>query len=90
MVSLKLPNGASTEIAVSNRVDGESFSLLVSQSSAGTGSVTFGDDSIKFAGGIPYQASNIVQAEDILSFEIFNKDDGTNKYVYVSSVKNLS
>lgn len=87
---LDLPNGASTEIAVSNRVDGESFSLLVSQSSAGTGSVTFGDDSIKFAGGIPYQASNIVQAEDILSFEIFNKDDGTNKYVYVSSVKNLS
>ena len=87
---LDLPNGADTEITIANRVDGESFSLLVSQSSAGTGSVTFGDDSIKFAGGIPYQATNATQAEDVVSFEIFNKDGGYGKYVYCSSVKNLS
>lgn len=87
---LDLPNGASTEITIANRVDGESFSLLVSQSSAGTGSVTFGDDSIKFAGGVPYQATNLTSAEDVVSFEIFNKNDGLYKYVYVSSVKNLS
>jgi hypothetical protein len=87
---IDLPVG-STELLVTNRVDGESFSLLVSQSSAGTGSITFGDDTIKFAGGIPYQATNNPSAEDVVSFEIYNKEDGAgNKYVYVASVKNLS
>jgi hypothetical protein len=86
---LDLPVG-STELTIDNRVDGESFSLLVSQSVAGTGSVTFGDDTIKFAGGIPYQATNRTSAEDVISFEIFNRDNGAgSKYVYVSSVKNL-
>lgn len=87
---LDVPSGTSTTIAVSNRVDGESFSLLLSQSSASTGSIDFTDDTIKFAGGLDYQATNQTSAEDILSFEIYNKADGaSNKYVYATSVKNL-
>ena len=86
---IDLPNATTTEIVITNRTDGDSFSLLVSQSIAGTGSISFGDDTIKFAGGQPYQPTNLPMAEDVVSFEIFNKDDGTDKYVYVSSVKNL-
>jgi len=88
---LDLPASTTTDIQVSNRTDGDSFSLIVSQSSAATGLVQFTDSSIKFAGGIGYQATNLVSAEDVVSFEIFNKSDGLgNKYVYVASVKNLS
>jgi len=87
---LDIPTGTTTDIAVSNRADGQSFSLLVSQSSAATGSLSFTDSTFKFAGGTDFQATDAVSSEDIISFEIYNNSDGAgNQYIYAASVKNL-
>lgn len=87
---LDIPTGTTTDIAVSNRADGQSFSLLVSQSSAATGSLSFTDSTFKFAGGTEFQATDAVSSEDIISFEIYNNSDGAgNQYIYAASVKNL-
>lgn len=81
--TLNLPTSATTYIEVTNIKAGQTINLQVSQSSAGTGSVTFSPN-IKFAGGFDYTATAITGALDLVSFVSFD----TNQII-ATSVKNL-
>jgi len=81
--TLALVNGANTNINPTNINPGQTVNILVSQSSAGTGTVTF-PSIVKQLTGSLYTGSAVANAVDIVTMITF--DTST---VYVSSIRNL-
>ena len=81
--TLTLVNGAGTNINPTNINPGQTVNILVTQGSAGTGTVTF-PSLVKQASGSLYTGSAVSNAVDIVTMIAF---DSTN--VYVSSVRNM-
>jgi len=81
--TLSLVNGANTHINPTNINPGQTVNILVTQGSAGTGTVTF-PSSVKQPSGSFYTGSAVANAVDIVTMIAF---DSTN--VYVSSVRNM-
>lgn len=81
--TVNLVNGANTHISASNIRPGQTINLRVSQSSAGTGTVSF-NSVIEQPSGSPYTGSMIPNAEDIVTFISF---DSTR--LYTSAIRNL-
>lgn len=81
--TLTLANGASTNINPTNINPGQTVNILVTQGSAGTGTVTF-PSLVKQASGSLYTGSAVANAVDIVTMIAF---DATN--VYVSSIRNM-
>jgi len=81
--TLTLTNGASTNINPTNINPGQTVNILVTQGSAGTGTVTF-PSLVKQASGSLYTGSAVANAVDIVTMIAF---DATN--VYVSSIQNM-
>ena len=81
--TLSLVNGASTNINPTNINPGQTVNILVTQGSAGTGTVTF-PTIVKQPSGSAYTGSAVSNAIDIVTMIAF---DLTN--VYVSSVRNM-
>ena len=81
--TLALVNGTNTNINPTNINPGQTVNILVSQSSAGTGTVTF-PSIVKQLTGSLYTVSAVANAVDIVTMITF--DTST---VYVSSIRNL-
>ena len=81
--TLTLVNGAGTNINPTNINPGQTVNILVTQGSAGTGTVTF-PSLVKQPSGSLYTGSAVSNAIDIVTMIAF---DSTN--VYVSSVRNM-
>jgi hypothetical protein len=81
--TLSLVNGAATNINPTNINPGQTVNILVTQGSAGTGTVTF-PTIVKQPSGSAYTGSAVSNAIDIVTMIAF---DLTN--VYVSSVRNM-
>ena len=81
--TINLVNGANTHISASNIQPGQTINLRVSQSSAGTGTVSF-NSVIEQASGSLYTGSMIAAAEDIVTFISFDSSK-----LYMSSLRNL-
>ena len=81
--TLSLVNGAGTNINPTNINPGQTVNILVTQGSAGTGTVTF-PTIVKQPSGSLYTGSAVANAIDIVTMIAF---DSTN--VYVSSVRNM-
>lgn len=81
--TLSLVNGANTHISASNILPGQTVNLRVSQSAAGTGTVSF-HSAIKQPSGSAYTASALSNAVDIITFISY---DSTT--LYSTSIKNL-
>lgn len=81
--TINLVNGANTHISASNIQPGQTINLRVSQSSAGTGTVSF-NSVIEQPSNSPYTGSMIPNAEDIVTFISF---DSTR--LYTSAIRNL-
>jgi hypothetical protein len=81
--TLTLANGTGTNINPTNINPGQTVNILVTQGSAGTGTVTF-PTLVKQPSGSLYTGSAIANAIDIVTMIAF---DSTN--VYVSSVRNM-
>lgn len=81
--TLSLVNGAGTNINPTNIKPGQTVNILVTQGSAGTGTVTF-PSLVKQPAGFLYTGSAVANALDIVTMISF---DSTN--VYVSSVRNM-
>jgi hypothetical protein len=81
--TLALVNGANTNINPTNINPGQTVNILVSQSSAGTGTVSF-PSIVKQLTGSLYTGSAVANAVDIVTMITF--DTST---VYVSSIRNL-
>ena len=81
--TLALVNGTNTNINPTNINPGQTVNILVSQSSAGTGTVTF-PSIVKQLTGSLYTGSAVANAVDIVTMITFNTST-----VYVSSIRNL-
>jgi hypothetical protein len=81
--TLTLANGTGTNINPTNINPGQTVNILVTQGSAGTGTVTF-PSLVKQSSGSLYTGSAAANAIDIVTMIAF---DSTN--VYVSSVRNM-
>ena len=81
--TLTLVNGANTYINPTNINPGQTVNILVSQSSAGTGTVSF-PSQVKQASGSLYTGSAVANAVDIITMITFDAST-----VYVSSIRNL-
>lgn len=81
--TLSLVDGANTHVSASNIQPGQTINLRVSQSSAGTGTVSF-NSAIEQASGSFYTGSMIANAEDIVTFISFN-----SSRLYMSAIRNL-
>lgn len=81
--TLTLANGTGTNINPTNINPGQTVNILVTQGSAGTGTVTF-PTLVKQPSGSLYTGSAVANAIDIVTMIAF---DSTN--VYVSSVRNM-
>jgi len=81
--TLTLANGTGTNINPTNINPGQTVNILVTQGSAGTGTVTF-PSLVKQPSGSLYTGSAAANAIDIVTMIAF---DSTN--VYVSSVRNM-
>ena len=81
--TLTLANGTGTNIAPTNINPGQTVNILVTQGTAGTGTVTF-PSLVKQPSGSLYTGSAVANAIDIVTMIAF---DSTN--VYVSSIKNM-
>ena len=81
--TINLVNGANTHISASNIQPGQTINLRVSQSSAGTGTVSF-NSVIEQPSNSPYTGSMVPNAEDIVTFISF---DSTR--LYTSAIRNL-
>jgi len=81
--TLTLANGTGTNINPTNINPGQTVNILVTQGSAGTGTVTF-PSLVKQPSGSLYTGSAAANAVDIVTMIAF---DSTN--VYVSSVRNM-
>ena len=81
--TLTLVNGAGTNINPTSINPGQTVNILVTQGSAGTGTVTF-PTLVKQPSGSLYTGSAVANALDIVTMIAF---DSTN--VYVSSVRNM-
>ena len=81
--TLTLANGTGTNISPTNINPGQTVNILVTQGTAGTGTVTF-PSLVKQPSGSLYTGSAVANAIDIVTMIAF---DSTN--VYVSSIKNM-
>jgi hypothetical protein len=81
--TINLVNGANTHISASDIQPGQTINLRVSQSSAGTGTVSF-NSLIEQASGSLYTGSMIANAEDIVTFISFD-----SSRLYMSALRNL-
>jgi len=81
--TLTLVNGTNTNINPTNINPGQTVNILVSQSSAGTGTVSF-PSTVKQASGSLYTGSAVANAVDIITMITFDAST-----VYVSSIRNL-
>lgn len=81
--TLTLANGTGTNIAPTNINPGQTVNILVTQGTAGTGTVTF-PSLVKQPSGSAYTGTALANAIDIVTMIAF---DSTN--VYVSSVRNM-
>lgn len=81
---LSLVDATDTRLEVSNARVGQTLNLLVSQSGAGTGTVSFGSNLYEPSGSF-YSASAIANAKDIITLATFVE---TN-VIYVANIKNL-
>ena len=81
--TLTLANGTGTNINPTNINPGQTVNILVTQGTAGTGTVTF-PSLVKQPSGSAYTGSAVSNAIDIVTMISF---DSTN--VYVSSVRNM-
>lgn len=81
---LSLVSGTNTRLEVSNTTYGQTLNLLVSQSSAGTGTLSFGENFYEPSGSF-YSASAVANAKDIVTLATFVEPN----VVYVASIKNL-
>lgn len=81
--TVNLVNGANTHISASNIRPGQTVNLRVSQSSAGTGTVSF-SPGIEQTSGSLYTGSMIANAEDIVTFISFD-----SSRLYMSAIRNL-
>jgi hypothetical protein len=76
-----LANGVTTHISASNYLPGQTVNILVNQSQAGTGKISFPG---AFKSGSLYTGSAVANAVDIVTFITF---DTTN--IYLSAIRNL-
>jgi hypothetical protein len=81
--TINLVNGANTHISASNIRPGQTVNLRVSQSSAGTGTVSF-NAAIDQASGSLYTGSMVANAVDIVTFISFD-----SSILYMSALRNL-
>jgi len=81
---LSLVDATNTRLEVSNTTYGQTLNLLVSQSAAGTGTLTFGGNFYEPSGSF-YSASAVASAKDIITLATFVEPN----VVYVASIKNL-
>jgi hypothetical protein len=81
--TLNLVNAANTHINPTNINPGQTANIRISQSSAGTGTVSF-PTFVDQPSGSLYTGSQVANAMDIISLVTFDSN-----LVYVSSVRNL-
>jgi hypothetical protein len=81
--TINLSNSTNIHISASNIRPGQTVNLRVSQSSAGTGTVSF-NSGIEQASGSLYTGSMIANAEDIVTFISFD-----SSRLYMSALRNL-
>ena len=81
---LSLVDATDTRLEVSNARQGQTVNLLVSQSAAGTGTLSFGSNLYESSGSF-YSASVVANAKDIITLATFVE---TN-VIYVANIKNL-
>ena len=81
--TLTLANGTGTNISPTNINPGQTVNILVTQGTAGTGTVTF-PSLVKQPSGSAYTGSAVGNAVDIVTMIAFDSNN-----VYVSSIKNM-